>query len=401
VRAHRRIDIAERRARLATRQHLAPSALADTPLEVARGLVALHGTDPASVFLSAAARLKSPSVADMERALYADRLLVRMLGMRRTMFVVTDALAPVVHAACTRAIAVQLRRRYLQLLKGAGVVENSAEWWTRVEQATLAALDKRGEATAQELGRDVPELKTQIRLAEGKSYAGTQSIATWMLMQLSAEGKVVRGRPRGSWISSQYRWAPLASWLPEGLAALPTPVAQVRLVREWLSAFGPGTLEDVKWWSGLSMGEVKRALQALDVVELDMGENVGLLLAEDVESAPTAEPWVALLPALDVTPMAYAQRDWFLGAHGPALFDRSGNIGPTVWSDGRIVGGWAQRPNGAIAYKLLEDTGREVEQRVESAARALAAWLGSIRITPRFRTPLERELSALLDKLSA
>jgi hypothetical protein len=387
------MDVAERRARLASRQHLGRSALAETPLEVTRDLVALHGTDPATVFLSAAARLQRPSVAEIERALYDDRLLVRMLGMRRTMFVVTDALAPVVYAACTRAIAAQLRRRYLQLLESAGVVEDAANWWTTVEQAVLAALEIRGEATAQELGRDVPELRTQIRLAEGKSYAGTQSIATWMLMQLSAEGRVVRGRPRGSWISSQYRWAPLAAWLPEGLPSLPTPAAQVRLVREWLHTFGPGTIEDVKWWSGLTMGEVKRAVQALDVVEVVMGESVGLLLVEDVDSAPRPEPWVALLPALDVTPMAYAQRDWFLGAHGPALFDRSGNIGPTVWSDGRIVGGWAQRPNGAIACKLLEDTGGEVERWVESAAHTLGNWLGSVRITPRFRTPLERELS--------
>ncbi|HEX6390519.1 MAG TPA: M48 family metalloprotease, partial [Solirubrobacteraceae bacterium] len=39
------------------------------------------------------------------------------------------------------------------------------------------------------------------------------------------------------------------------------------------------------------------------------------------------------------------------------LFDRSGNIGPTVWCDGRIVGGWAQRTDGEIALALLEDVG--------------------------------------------
>jgi hypothetical protein len=99
------------------------------------------------------------------------------------------------------------------------------------------------------------------------------------------------------------------------------------------------------------------------------------------------------LPAVDPTPMGYAQRDWYLGVHGPKLFDRSGNIGPTIWADGRIVGGWAQRKNGAIAYKLLEDVGSEAERSVDSAAHALGEWLGSVRLTPRFRTPLERELS--------
>jgi hypothetical protein len=388
------VDAAERRARLGRRHHLAHDSTATAPVQVAQDLVALHGTDPATVYLSLAARLARPAVTEIERALYVDRQLVRMLGMRRTMFVVPDALAPIVQAACTRAIATQLRRRYQQILEASGAVENVADWWSRVEQATLAALHARGEATAQELGQDVPELRTQIRVAEGKSYEGTQSVATWMLMQLSAEGLIARGRPRGSWISSQYRWAPIDAWLPNGLADLPTPDAQVTLVRDWLRAFGPGTLDDLKWWTGLTMGEVKRAVAQLEVVEVDLGESGGLLLADDVAPVDAPPPWVALLPALDVTPMAYVRRDWFLGAHAPVLFDRSGNIGPTVWSDGRIVGGWGQRKNGAIASKLLEDVGRDAEYAVEAAAHALGTWLGDVRVTPRFRTPLERELSA-------
>jgi hypothetical protein len=49
-----RIMVQQRRARLALRHHLAPAARASGPVEVARDLVALHGTDPASVFLAAA-----------------------------------------------------------------------------------------------------------------------------------------------------------------------------------------------------------------------------------------------------------------------------------------------------------------------------------------------------------
>jgi hypothetical protein len=387
------MDVAERRTRLSVRHHLAPTAQADTPGHIARDLVALHGTDPATVFLSIAARAPGLDASVIEEALYVKRELVRMLGMRRTMFVVPDELVPIVQAACTRAIAVQLRRRYQQILRDAAVVPDVDAWWTRVARDTLAALVQRREATAQELGDDVPELKTQVRLAEGKSYAGTQSVATWMLMQLSAEGKVVRGRPRGTWISSQYRWAPVDAWLPGGLADLPTPSAQVALVRAWLRAFGPGSLDDLKWWSGLTMADVKRAVNALDVVEVELGESSGVVLADDAAALAPVGPWAALLPALDVTPMAYVQRDWFLGPHGPLLFDRSGNIGPSVWCDGRIVGGWCQRPNGTIAFKLLEDVGREAEARVASAAHALERWLGNVRVTPRFRTPLERELS--------
>jgi hypothetical protein len=126
-------------------------------------------------------------------------------------------------------------------------------------------------------------------------------------------------------------------------------------------------------------------------VELDGG--TGFVLAQDVEPVPLTEPWVALLPALDPTVMAWTQRGWFLGEHGPALFDRSGNAGPTVWCEGRVVGGWAQRKDGEIVFRLLEDVGADAARAAAAEAGRLASWIGSVRVTPRFRTPLERELS--------
>src|SRR5262245_17224946 len=97
------ISTAERRARLGQRHRLAASHAAPSPELVACDVVALHGTDPATVFLSVAARVGVPASGDVERALYVDKTLVRMLGMRRTVFTVPVEVAPIVQAACTRA----------------------------------------------------------------------------------------------------------------------------------------------------------------------------------------------------------------------------------------------------------------------------------------------------------
>jgi hypothetical protein len=78
----------------------------------------------------------------------------------------------------------------------------------------------------------------------------------------------------------------------------------------------------------------------------------------------------------------------------PMLFDRSGNIGPTVWVDGRVVGGWAQRADGEVVFRLLEDVGAQATREVAQQAGRLTEWIGPVRVTPRFRTPLERELVA-------
>jgi hypothetical protein len=121
----------------------------------------------------------------------------------------------------------------------------------------------------------------------------------------------------------------------------------------------------------------------------------GVVLADDAQAeTPLPQPWVAFLPALDPTVMGWKERRWYLGEHGPPLFDAAGNAGPTVWWNGRIVGGWAVRTDGEVVYRLLEDVGADAAAAVEEEAARLSAWLGEMRVIPRFATPLARELTA-------
>lgn len=391
----RRIDLGQRRARLAVRHRLAPAAKAASVVEVAGDLVALHATDPASVHLAAGARLAEPTVAEVERALYEDRTVVRMLGMRRTVFVVRRETVPVVQAACTDAVAAANRRRLCQLLVDAGVTDRPDAWLAEAGEATVAALHELKEATGTELAAQVPALRTRIAMAADKPYGASVNLTSQVLFLLASEGYIVRGRPRGTWISSQHRWSLLDDWFGGPLPTLAAPAARIELAREWLRAYGPAPVADLRWWAGWGAGDTKKALAGLEIEEVELPDgSVGVMLAEDTDPVPDPGPWVALLPALDPTVMGWLDRTWFLGAHAGALFDRTGNAGPTVWVDGRVVGGWAQRADGEVRYRLLEDVGRQASRAVEKAAAELAAWMGPVRVTPRFRTPLEKELCA-------
>ncbi|MFQ6331306.1 winged helix DNA-binding domain-containing protein [Nocardia sp. CWNU-33] len=391
----RSIDAAQRRARLAVRHRLATAARTDEVTDIARSLVVLHATDPATVFLSVGARSHTATPAHVEQALYDDRTLLRLLAMRRTMFVAPVELLPVLQASCADALAEKQRRTYGKFLEVAGVVDGSVrEWLADVEDETHKALLARGAATGAQLSKDVPRLRTQVDPAPGKAYSKPTSITTWVLVILGVEGRIVRGRPNGSWTSSQYSWAPVESWLPDGVATMPADHARAELVRKWLSTFGPAPIADIKWWTGWSLGDVRKALALLDTVEVDLDGVTGILLADDLEPVPTPDPWVSLLPALDPTPMGWQSRDWYLGPHAPVLFDRNGNIGPTIWCDGRIVGGWAQRKDGEIAYRLLEDVGSDAAAMIDAEVARTTGWFGEVRAIPRFRTPLERELTA-------
>ncbi|MFF0202629.1 winged helix DNA-binding domain-containing protein [Streptomyces sp. NPDC005017] len=391
-RARRYVDGAERRARLGARHRLAGAARAAGPEEVTGSLVALHGTDPATVFLSVGARLAEPAgtVSSTERALYEERSLVRMHGMRRTVFVFPAELTAVVHASTGLTVAARERARLVKDMATAGAPD--ADWLADVERATLAALERRGQATAAELSGDEPRLREQFVYAAGKSYEGVHTVSSRLLTVLGTEGKVVRGRPLGSWTSGQFRWAPAPPH-----PGLDEAAAQAALLERWLRCCGPATEADLKWWTGWKVTDVRRALAAAGAEEVTVDEGTGFVAPGDggPPAAPSG-PWAALLPALDPTAMAWQQRDWYLAPElRPALFDRSGNVGPTVWWNGRVVGGWAQRADGEIVWRLLGsgDVGREAGAAIAVEAERLAGWVGATRLTPRFRTPLERELT--------
>ncbi|WP_405004669.1 winged helix DNA-binding domain-containing protein [Kitasatospora purpeofusca] len=385
----------QRRARLGLRQLLAPAAWAARVEETADAVVGLHASDPATVYLSACARLREPSAVEVERALYEDVSLVKLLSMRRTLFAVTEEFAPYVSAAAARPIAVKERAT---LLKHLG---EFAEGWSEArlaetERAVLAALVARGEATTAELGAEVPALRETMLMAAGKPYEAKQSVGSRLLRLLASDGHVRRSRPRGSWLSSSYPWAPVEQW-PE----VPAREAKAEVVRRWLARYGPGTVEDVKWWTGWTLGDVRRALADVGAVEVTLtggvagGAGAGLVLPGDEGPVAEPEPWAALLPGLDPAVMGWRGRDWYLRPEDvPALFDRAGNAGPTVWWCGRVVGGWAQRADGEVVWRLFGDVGAEGVAAVGVAAERLVGWLGEVRVTPRFRTPLERELVA-------
>ncbi|MEU8782272.1 winged helix DNA-binding domain-containing protein [Streptomyces sp. NPDC048637] len=387
------IDTAGRRARLGRRQLFAGRDRAERVEEVAQAVVGLHASDPATVHLAACARLAEPDPGAVERALYDDGTLVRMLGMRRTLFAVDAALVPVIASSTARAVAAKERAGLVRWIS-----EGAPGWDERrlagVEAKVLAALDVHGTATAAELTAEVPELRDTIVVSPGKPYQATVAVSSRILRVLAAEGRIRRGRPRGSWTSSSFRWTPGTAFAE--LPAPPAPEARAALARRWLASYGPATVEDLKWWTGWTLTATRHALAATGAVEVTLGDGApGVALPDDLEPVAAPEPWAALLPGLDPTTMGWKARDWYLAPDQlPQLVDRSGNIGPTVWWHGRIIGGWAQRADGEIVWRLLtDDGGSAAAAAVTDVASRLAAWVGDVRVTPRFRTPLERELT--------
>ncbi|MBW3604407.1 MAG: winged helix DNA-binding domain-containing protein [Actinobacteria bacterium] len=390
--ARPRIDAAERRARLVQRHRLAGDA--SDAVTAVRDVLVLHSSDPATPHLMIRARVAGATTGDLETALTVDRTLWRLHAMRRTMFVVATDDAPAVLAGASSDIAAAARRRMLRWLADAELDVAAQPWLAEVEAEVLDALTD-GVLATTDVRACVPRLDTQITLGSGRWKQRTR-IASQVLFLLAADGHIVRTAPAGSWRSSQYGWARTEDWFGARPARIDVDEARAVLLGRYLARYGPVTETDARWWTGWTAARTRAALARLGAVAVDLDEGRDGAVLPDDTGATSVPPGgvVSLLPALDATTMGWKQRDWYLSEDlVPALFDRNGNAGPTIWVDGRIVGGWAQRPDGTVVTQLLVDVGAETACAIDAAAGELDTWLGDTTVIPRFRTPLERELA--------
>lgn len=381
--APRQVDDRERRARLARRHAVHPAHRAPDAVAATRAVVVLHATEPATVHLSLAARVDGLDRADVDAALYSDRTLVKQLAMRRTLFVFPRDLLPAVWGSASARTAAAEHARLGRDLVAAGVATDGQAHLVEAQRQVLAALAAAPDGlTTTELRAVAPAMDVRADLPSSQVNPGR------FLTVLGAEARVVRGANTLHWRVFRPRWLPTTTWLGEQPAPLGQREGYAELVRRWLDRFGPGTEADLVWWLGGTKGAVRAALADLGAVEVRVADGQpAYLLPDDVEPEPAVEPWAALLPVLDPTVMGWKERAWYLGAHGPVLFDRNGNAGTTAWWDGRAVGCWVQDPDGVVEVRLLEDVGAEARAALAVEAGRLTAWLAGERVGTVYPSP--------------
>ncbi len=383
VSARRHIGDHERRARLARRHGIAPVHRLPDVEAATRAMTVLHATEAATVYLSAFARVHDLALEDVDRALYADRSLVKQVAMRRTLFVFPRDLLPAALGSAAARVDELLARRVVKDVQAAGLADDGAAWLDRACAAVLARLTETDALTARQIREQVPEVQGTVAMGPGTKWGREVQVAPWVITQLGARGQIVRGPNAGHWRLSKPSWILASRWLGE----LPEPTTAedgyAALVRRWLRTFGPGTATDLQWWLGATKTAVHRALATVGAVEVSLdGPEAGWVLPDDLEPEPDPGSWAALLPVLDATTMGWKARDFYLDpADVPFLVDSNGNGGTTAWWGGRVVGCWVQDAAGAVQLVLRHDIGADGRAALEAEAERLAAWLDGTRIT--------------------
>lgn len=394
----RHVSDDERRARMGIRHALAPAFLVDSPEAATKAMTVLHATESATVYLSCWARVRSLDAADVDRALYEQRSLVKQLAMRRTLFTFPRDLLPAAWSSASARVANTERARMSKDVVKAGLAVDGNDWLDRARSEVLSLLADAPEGlSAVDVRQAVPMIDVKVEGSAGEIWSAPR-----VLTHLGATADIMRGTNTGRFPTSRPLWTLTGHWLDDAPVALESvdvePADGYReIVRRWLYTFGPGTEDDIVWWLGSAKTIVRAALAELDAVAVTLdGGGTGWLLPNDVAEVADPGPWVTLLPVLDPTIMGWKGRDFYLGPHRNQLFDTRGNAGTSAWVDGRVVGCWIQDEAGVVHLRLIEPVSASARRSLEAEAARLTDWLGGVKIGTGYVSQAMKQAAGVL-----
>jgi len=153
-----------------------------------------------------------------------------------------------------------------------------------------------------------------------------------------------------------------------------------RLATRYFIGHGPATLKDFIWWSGLTMTDAKRAMDAVrtSFMEERIGESV-YLLESSLQPERSTRSSLHLLPAFDELIIGYADRSAVLDAADQRrVLSSNGIFYPVLIRDGRAIGLWKRaigRQRVDVQIKPFRKIEKAEMQAIDKAASALGGFL--------------------------
>ncbi len=358
--------------------------------EIAYSQLGLHSTDYWTPYLSVWARIGDYDAREVFESLNCGRKIVRINAFRNTVHVVHLENLPLIIRATGPSLFRQVRR--IPFLRN--LTDKQIE--SKIDEILQVLKEK--PMKIRELKQKLPHFGKEIR---------------WILIMASAMGRVVRASAKSA-KSTSTAYSLLEKWVPGfSLPDIDEDKAISELILRYIATFGPVSLNDIAWWIPTTKTKVKGILQEFsnEIVEYEVIDKTLYAAASDLEFAGSLEslkePVVWFLPYEDHLAKAFTDRFWYTDSEIlPRLFPRSaqyhwpkgstpkrampdtgtsgvnqsGEIRPSIWLDGQIVGRWefgVKDEHYFVVYDLYADVPSKSKNIIEEKRQHLEKFVNN------------------------
>jgi hypothetical protein len=338
------------------KHHLTESSKTDDILQITRDICGLHSTKLSTSYLSLFVRTQNFKKTDLERELYVNKTLGRIRGMRRTLFIQTKDMIPIVHAA-TFKLSEKTFEKYMEFHKVS--IEEFNEFSNRIIEILKAR---------------------ELSAAEIRKELNSKSNIPAIIQLMCSEGILIRGKPIKDWKDMRNKYAIFKKYFPTlNLNKVNEKDAVQYLVEKYVKAYGPVSENDISWWTGLPKLKIREALKniehQLEKINISSIKGTYIILKSNIDQLQGIidddEQVINFLPELDPYPMGYKDRERYIDRKNyNKIFDRSGNITSSIIQDGVVIGVWdtEEKPDPTVKIYLFNSTKKDLLNELYSKA---------------------------------
>jgi hypothetical protein len=331
----------------------------EKPEEVVRWLGAIQAQDYLQALWAIGLRLKSATVADVERAILEGKI-VRTWPMRGTLhFVPPEDARWMLKLSASRMLAKDGRR-----LEQLGLDEEIME---RCKEHFYDALKGN-----RRLSR--PEM---MKLLEEAGISTEKQRGYHILWYVAQAGLICLGPMQ----DKQQTFVLLDEWVPDS-RDLSREESLAELARRYFAGHGPATVHDFAWWAGLTVTEARSGLEAaMPELTSETIEGKEYWMTTDAPGHTAYdESRVDLLPAFDEYLLGYKDRGAVIAVEDATKVvpGKNGVFLPTIVVDGRVVGTWKRKlKKNSIDITMTPFTHPgDLDERAIKAAERYSGFLG-------------------------
>lgn len=351
------IPIERVRAYNCAKHHLVPGFQAKSISEVAHNLCGLHAARLPSPFAIAHARLDNFDTIDLRDQLYQTNQLIKLRCMRTTLHVLPLEIAPIFHQATLDIRLQKCLLVYKRLQIDTNIIDKLKKKIIElIYQEPISA-----ENIIRTFVSQPKELK-HLNQGEWKEFIKT------IIKHLWEEGTICYINVSSSWDTESRLYAYTKNQYPNlNLKSIDQTQAIKLLIRYHIENFGPVSIKDIAWWSGLTLRTVDKAIEDLknEITTCCIrgyGNVVFYILKKDLNDLRKCNikgpEWVSLLAHEDSSLKGYFESRWryVKEENYDRLFNQIGEARACIMANGVIIGLWYwHKINKQISYELFED----------------------------------------------
>jgi hypothetical protein len=329
----------------------------ENPGEMVRWFGAVQAQDFFASLWAVGQRIKGSVEADVERAI-AEKQIVRSYPMRGTLhFAPPEDLRWMLKLMTPRIIA-KSAKLYRDASLNAAVFKKAASIFER-------ALQGENQLTRDEMYEVLEENSIAT-----KNYRGLH-----ILGHLSQQGLLCFGPRKGK----QQTFVLLDEWIPDS-NDLTREESLAKLTLNYFTGHGPATLQDLVWWSGLTVADIK---SGVEMVKPQLQEDTveGVTYYSSPNASIKKSTQALLLPVYDEYTVAYKDRDLLLDEKAAKSLKKVNNLvfTNTVVIDGNVVGVWRRtikKEKALIEVNALTSLDKSQKEKIEAAAKKYGTFIG-------------------------